>query len=326
MSARSARDIAAQSPGRETWRRLIAALDELPADAVQEALPDLGESLASWPDRIRVRPRRWGIDVRSSGAQLRETPHAGWPLGRALHLGAIANAEIATALAAWPHLAGVSVLTLEGSRPGEALADLLSADNLAGLHTLGLRRAGLWDAGSAWLGSPALEGLRRLDLAGAELPDEALEALGRTPLPRLDRLHLGNAKRPRRPLVQLFRDADWPRLRRLNLHGSRFDEKLALAIARNASLAGIERLTIGTLDRSEPLDVGAIDALVEGGRQPALERLTVRGMRLDERTAEALLRSARGIRELVVRDCELPARIRERWRRGHVDGPNVRVR
>lgn len=327
MSVQSAHDIVKHAPSREAWRRLIHALEALTPSAVAEIVPSLQSELGAWPDRIRIRPRRWGLRVARDAARLLEPPHPGWPLGTTLHLGTIADARLCESLTAWDGTHGLVGLTLEGASPGDGLASLTDADSVTGLRWLGLRNTQLKKANPDWVRGRVITELQRLDLASARLPSDTLAALAEQPMRRLERLHLGGIPISETIAVSMLKRAEWTRLSRLNLYGTVLTKRVANAFARNPSLSGVQRITFGALPGDETaLDPEAIAALAPSERPPTLERLTIRGMKLSTDAANALLRCVIPTGEVVVRDCSMPDRLRETWRRGQVEGPNVRIR
>jgi hypothetical protein len=327
VSVQSAHDIVKHAPSREAWRRLIHALEGLDPRAVAEIAPSLQETLATWPDRIRIRPRRWGLQVLRDRARLLDPPHPGWPLGTTLHLGTIADAGLCDALTSWSGTDGLAGLTLEGAAPGEGLSTLADAERMVGLRWLGLRHAQLKKAPSDWVNGRVVGELMRLDLANARVSTDTLEALAERPLRKLERLHLGGIAIADAVAVRMLKRAEWTRLTRLNLYGTVLTKRVANAFARNPSLTGVARITFGALPGDEAaLDPDAVLALAPKERAPTLERVTIRGMKLSSDAAAALLRCVVPTGEIVVRDCTMPDRVRDTWRRGQVNGPNVRIR
>jgi hypothetical protein len=324
-------DIARGAPSREAWRRLVAALEAIPEDELAGTVYRLEPELNLWPERLRVRPRRWGLRVAQAGSSSRVSIvsplHEAWSLGRTLHLGDILDARTAELLSGWEGLRHTTGLTCEGSAPNAALSALFAGSWREDLRWLGLRESDLLEAGIGWMADHQWPALERLDLAQSQIQDDALLAIANHAFPQLRRLNLAGHRRGPHIAEAVLASPAFAFLERVNLTGAPFGEAAAQAWVKTPDRQQLDRITLGSFS---PDDAAvSIDALVDAleSGKVKLSRLTLRRVVLELRDAERLQRAAAGcVEELVLRDCSLPDSLKRKWVRTDSAGPRIRLR
>lgn len=319
---------------RAAWSALCLALHALPEDhpGLPELVATLDAALAGWPDAAREAMQHWGLELEldrrvsfDRDAQeevvhevrtwrgLRARPHPAWTLGRVLDGVGIEELDgrALAALAAWPHAARLTELTLRG--------DWLDAASLAALGRSALRPTRLYL--TAWRSSgrpagpgaalaiaegPAFARLRHLHLGHHRIGPEGAAALARAGLAELETLDLRWNALGDAGLAALCA-APW-RLTRLD--AAECDVGPAGAAALAAS--HLPRTLVDLWLQEDELGDDGVVALAAAD-WPALRQLWLSGSGLGERGAAALA-GARGLAGL------------ERLRLGHHRlGPEARA-
>jgi uncharacterized protein (TIGR02996 family) len=208
-------------------------------------------------------------------------------------------------LADWPRLARVETLDLTFSRMGDgALRALLASPHLGNLRELVLKWCDLTlDGLRALATSPALAALEELDLECNEVGGEAVLAfLNECRLPRLNRLCWGLKDWSPELLRALPGLPLLPRLKSLNLLGSKATEEDLLALA-GARLDGLDELNLA----GKVCTPAVVAALAANPSLRRLRKLELSGNPIGDAGAAALAGSplAGTLEELKLKGCDV---------------------
>jgi hypothetical protein len=317
------RSLLQRPPSRAAWDHLCLALEEWPAEALeQQALPYVTSILDRWPDALRVANPRW------IKAFLRERKIPWLPLvrsvgfhgtrltlegmlkaldqlqsARLLELNLADAIELhvaeATALAAHPTLAQLRTIKLSNAyRSGEALVTLLSSPNLSALERLEvnglhvddpLREAltRLEQLGHQWL--PSLRSLRIGWMYGGG-DDQLREQRRIFPLGQLEKLELNYHGMDQQGLASLLEDTRWRALRTLRLPNTQLTANMVRTMQEHLPMELIETLTIDPIQNEQ----GAPLKQLMAGELDALRELELGAGKLNDVGLRALLERSPG--------------------------------
>lgn len=267
------RSVLKSAPSPQGWARIVAILDQAPADEVRELIPYLRGHLEAWPASMLQAPHDW-IWRATSGEVVHQlrlikaldasglSPHqlikliANYRLD-ALRILSIEDAAKAQELDLW--LEAVSGLKLSALSLGKHLSDnalmcLLAHPISSGLSALSISQHALTAQGFALLGSaPSLRGLAQLSLRDGELDQAQADALAQA--------------------------SALTSLRALSLASTTFDQgALSALIERGELLAQVHALELSQLrfsSWSAPVELA-------GRPLPTLRSLDLSGLRFDQ--------------------------------------------
>jgi hypothetical protein len=257
-----------EPPSPETWAALCALVEGWREEALWPLAADYAaQHLEGWPDALREAPHAWWRAARAGA------PPRGWPLARAVRLGAATQRDADALLAAIEnnHLRNIAHWKIV-DRGGEVLGALCGAEGALAPRALELERAqggfleeasrrarwwggvealiqrpggglGSWSQG--W-GPPLPPGLRSLALCGeGRYGVEVVGALlQRSPPPTLASLSLVGVGLTAREVAVLGL-APWRgQLRALDLSENGLDEEAGRALALLGGASGLSRVRL----------------------------------------------------------------------------------
>jgi hypothetical protein len=276
----------ARPPSLATWRRLTAALDATPGHALADAMADVEEACAGWPDALRLVPGRWLRELLDGDVQPRLR------VARAIDL-LLNETCVRGDRFAWtdaPELARATIVRVFDDRLGDAgLHRWLRSQSHSRIVELALA-TGIADAGAAALaGEPRLAGLRSLALFRNAIGPAGISALLTSPHlgPGLRRLLLGRNMLGETGARALARPTQINHLELLDLDCNRLDAAAVRVLADAPLLDGVRALNLS----NNPIGADGCAALAQSPRLGALEVLYLHDCGLDDAAVLPLLRA-----------------------------------
>lgn len=275
-----------QEPSTDLWRTLARFVDRFPPEIFEdEMLEYMRVHLASWPDALRVAPRRW-VDALVQGERVPQ-------IGIARHLrysGSVRLAQGQEDFGEFPAYVtpGTHFFTLVQQLEGKEVSTLIQSPWIEELGSLELVGHRLGDAVTARLArAKHLVNLRELVLSSNHLSSRSVKALARAPaLAMLHHLNLARNRIDDAGFVALV--THMPLLKTLDVLQNVVGAQGAITLARDGVCHELEVLNL----RRNPIGPDGFAALCKSDRFSRLHTLDVRGCDLTEASARLLATSS----------------------------------